>query len=132
MGEPGKSGSGPSGESWGRRGGGGGDWEWPGFEGEGRPRAAGIPSGGVEERGREGAGDSPEKGGRPREQRCGSSGGASVGRTAGDLEQPGEGRERPAPHRWSAMGDTGLELGVRIPGRAEFWGKKTTNKTSRG
>lgn len=65
-------------------------------------------------------------------ERCGSSGGASVGRTSGDLEQPGEGRERPAPHRWSSMGDTGLELGVRIPGRAEFWGEKTTNKTSRG
>ena len=80
------------------------------------------PSEDVEERGREGAGDSPEKGGHPREQRRGSSGGASVARTAGDLEQLGEGRQRPAPHRWSEMGDPRLdwELSVRIPGRAEF------------
>ena len=89
------------------------------------------PSEDVEEGGREGAGDSPEKGGHPREQRCGSSGGASVGRTAGDLEQLGEARQRPAPHRWSAMEDPRLdwELGVRIPGRAEFWKTKTKTKT---
>lgn len=90
----------------------------------GRREAKGArgPSEDVEERGREGAGDSPEKGGHPREQRRGSSGGASVARTAGDLEQLGEGRQRPAPHRWSEMGDPRLdwELSVRIPGRAEL------------
>lgn len=87
-GSPGAARAEKAGEGLGRgRGGGGGDWEWPGSEGEGRPWVTGIPSGGIEERGREGAGGSPEKGGHPREQRCGSAVGALAGlRLVGPLE----------------------------------------------
>ena len=113
-------------------GGGGGDWEWPGSEGEGSPRSAWIPSGGVDEGGSEGAGDSPEKGGPPREQRCGSSGWASVGRTAGDLEQPGEGRERPAPPPLVCDGRYWTGTGCEDPRESRVLGGKNHQQNLEG
>lgn len=65
--------------------GGPGDWEWPGSEGEGRPRAAGV-SARASRKGREAPEDPPEKGGHPREERSWGSWGALECRTRGDLE----------------------------------------------